>query len=177
METKRESALKVTKILRIALIVLIVLTMATWFLPYFTYPWADYGLSKGVKDTICLWEYFVMPTNFLQIEAKELMNVKFLNMGDINVCLIMVITFVISIIVCIRKKSIWVNLFPLIFSVYGFIGYFTNKFLLLGNHPFSRLITIVFLGITFVVAIVNIVFHIIEIKNRPEDYYLPAIDF
>lgn len=174
MAEKRESAMKINNILRYALAILMVLTLCTWFMPYFTYPWADY-IKKGVKDTTSLWGYFVMPTNYLQME--KLMDVKFLNMGNIHVLLVMFFSCVFGVLVCLKKKSIWVNFFPLIFGIYGLLGYLKSKFMLLGNHPAARIIPIIILIIIILVCIVNIVFHIIEIKNRDDDYYLPASDF
>ena len=174
MASKRESAMKINKILRYALVVLMLLTLVTWFLPYFTYPWQDY-IKKGVKDTVSLWGYLVMPTNYLQME--KLMDVKFINISNIHVLLVMFFAAVFGVLVCFRKKSIWVNLFPLIFGIYGFIGYLTSPFMLLGNHPLPRILALVLCAIIVLVCIVNIVFHIIEINNREDDYYLPASDF
>lgn len=174
MAEKREQALKICKLLRLVLIILMVLTLLTWLLPYFTYPWANY-IKKGVKDTTSLFGYLLMPTNFLQME--KLMDVKYLNLANINVLIIMFFSAVFGVLMCWKKKSIWVNLFPLIFSIYGLIGYLRSPFMLLGNHPLPRILAMIFLVLIIIVCIVNIVFHIIEIKNRDEDYYLPASEF
>ncbi len=174
MASKRESAMKINKILRYALIVLMLLTLLTWFFKYFNYPWEQY-IKKGVKDSVSLWGYLVMPTNFLQME--KLLDVKFVNMGNIYVLLVLFFSAIFGILVCLKKKSIWVNFFPLIFGVFGFVGYLTNEFLLLGNYPLPRILALVFCALIIIVCIVNIVFHVIEIKNRDEDYYLPASDF
>ena len=174
MAEKREKALKMIKILRIAMIVLMVLTLATWLLPYFTYPWANY-IKKGVKDTTSLFGYLLMPTNFLQME--KVYDAKFLNMADIRVLLIMFFSAVFGILVCWKKKSIWINFVPLIFGIYGLIGYYTNKFMLLGNHPLPRILATIFMILLLIVVVFTIINNIIEIKNRDEEYYLPQSEF
>ena len=49
--------------------------------------------------------------------------------------------------------------------------------MLLGNHPLARILAIIFLVLVIIVCIVNIIFHIVEIKNRDDEYYLPASEF
>ncbi|NLV50627.1 MAG: hypothetical protein GXY20_08050 [Clostridiales bacterium] len=169
---KRDLYLRLITITRYTIAALVFLVFASWLLPYFSYS----GLVKNeVKETISIWGYFLMPTNFLQME--KLMNVKFVNISNINVILIMFIFGIVTILSCIRKKSIMINLFPLIFSVWGFLGYLLNSLLAFGNHPTSRLITMILVALVFVVTVFSICVHVLEIRSRPDDYYLPTMDF
>ena len=171
VDSKREKILKMVTILRYAMLAGIVLTFISWLLPYFTYPEADWGLSKGYKDTKSLWGIMLLPSNFLQME--KVMDVKYISLRDLHVVVIMAITGIIGIITCANKRGIAVNLMPLIFSVWGLVGYFNVPFMNeYCNHGAIRLIQIVLIALTFVATIASIVFCIMELKTRPADAFL-----
>ena len=173
VDSKREKQLKMITILRYAMMGGIILVFLAWLLPYFTYPEADYGLSKGYKETKSLWGVMLIPTNFLQME--KVMDVKFMSLKHLNVVVIMAIVGIIGIITCANKRGIATCLMPLIFSVYGLVGYFTNDFMsVYCNHPGTRIIQIVFIALTFVATIASIVYGILELKSRPADAFLAA---
>lgn len=171
VDSKREKVLKMVTILRYAMLAGIVLVFLSWLLPYFTYPEADYGLSKGYKETKSLWGVMLLPTNFLQME--KVMDVKFMSLKHLHVVVVLAIVGIIGIITCANKRGIAVNLMPLIFSIYGLVGYFTTDFMsVYCNHPATRLIHIVLLALTLVATILSIVFCIQELKSRPAEAFL-----
>lgn len=171
VDSKRAKVLKMVTILRYAMLAGIVLVFLSWLLPYFTYPEADYGLSKGYKETKSLWGVMLLPSNFLQME--KVMDVKFMSLKHLHVVVVLAIVGIIGIITCANKRGIAVNLMPLIFSVYGLVGYFTTDFMsVYCNHPSTRLIHIVLLALTFVATILSIVYCIMELKSRPAEAFL-----
>lgn len=173
VDSKREKQLKMVNIMRYAMLAAMALVFISWFLPYFTYKEADYGLSKGYKDTKSLWGIMLYPTNFLQIE--KVLDVKFISLRHLHVVVIMTIVGIIGIIACANKRGIGTCLFPLIFSVYGIVGYFTNDFMKnYCNHMSTYYIQLALVIITFIVTVIGIVYNVMELKSRPEDYYLAA---
>ena len=171
VDSKREKILKMVTVLRYAMLAGIVLTFIAWLLPYFTYPEADWGLSKGYKDSKSLWGIMLLPSNFLQME--KVMDIKYISLRQLHVVVIMAITGIIGIITCANKRGIAINIMPLIFSVWGLVGYFRNPFMNeFCNHPAIRLVQIVLIALTFVATIVSIVYCIMELKTRPADAFL-----
>ena len=171
VDSKREKILKMVTVLRFAMLAGIVLVFISWLLPYFTYPEADYGLSKGYKESKSLWGIMLLPSNFLQME--KVMDVKFMSLRHLHVVVIMAIAGIIGIITCANKRGIAVNLMPLIFSVWGLVGYFQVPFMnVYCNHTAVRLIQIVLIALTFVATIISIVYCILELKTRPADAFL-----
>ena len=171
VDSKRAKILKMVTILRYAMLAGIVLVFISWLLPYFTYPEADYGLSKGYKESKSLWGVMLLPTNFLQME--KVMDVKFMSLRHLHVVVIMAIVGIIGIITCANKRGIAVNLMPLIFSVWGLVGYFKVDFMnVYCNHPATRMIQIVLIALTFVATIISIVYCILELKTRPAEAFL-----
>lgn len=174
VDSKREKQLKMINILRYAMLGMMVLVFISWLLPYFTYNEADYGLSKGYKATKSLWGVMLYPTNFLQME--KVMDVKFMSLKHLHVVVVLAIVGIIGIITCANKRGIATCLMPLIFSVYGLIGYFTTPFMsTYCNHPVTRIIHIILLAITLVVTIASIVLGIQELKSRPAGAFLSAM--
>lgn len=170
---KRETLLKRINFLRYAMLAMMALVFVSWLLPYFTYNEADYGLSKGYKATKSLWGVMLYPTNFLQME--KVMDIKFMSLRQLHVVVILAIVGIIGIITCANKRGIATCLMPLIFSVYGLVGYFTTPFMsVYCNHPVTRIIHIVLLAITLVVTVASIVLGIQELKTRPADAFLAA---
>jgi hypothetical protein len=106
---------------------------------------------------------------------QALLGIKYVKLATINVTIVMLVTGVLGTLACLFKKGIGTSILPLIFSLYGFIGYFTSDFLLMINHTSTYIIHIVLTAITLVVVLISIVFYIIEIKTRPADYYLPKL--
>jgi hypothetical protein len=173
-DNKRLQQLKLINYLRYAMIGMMVLVFLSWLLPYFTYDEADYGLHKGYKATKCLWGALLLPSDFGQI--KKVMDIKFISLRQLHVVLVMAVVGIIGIIACANKRGIGTTFLPLIFSIYGLIGYFTSDFMTVYcNHPVSRLIQIILIAITFVVCVISFVMCIMEIKSRPADYYLSAV--
>jgi len=171
VDSKRAKILKMVTILRYAMLAGIVLVFISWLLPYFTYPEADYGLSKGYKESKSLWGVMLLPTNFLQME--KVMDVKFMSLRHLHVVVIMAIVGIIGIITCANKRGIATNLMPLIFSVWGLVGYFKVDFMsVYCNHPATRMIQIVLIALTFVATILSIVYCILELKTRPAEAFL-----
>ena len=171
---KREKLLKQITIFRFAMLGAIVLVFVSWLLPYFTYKEADYGLSKGYKATKSLWGVMLYPTNFLQME--KVMDVKFMSLRQLHVVVVLAVVGIIGIITCANKRGIATCLMPLIFSVYGLVGYFTTPFMsVYCNHPVTRIIQIVLLVLTLVVTLASVVLGIQELKTRPADAFLSAM--
>ena len=172
-DSKREKQIKIINILRYAMLVMMALVFVSWLLPYFTYDEADYGLHKGYKATKSLWGIMLYPANFLQME--KVMDIKFLSLKHLHVVVMMAIFGIIGIITCANKRGLGTCLFPLAFSLYGIIGYFTNDLMnVYCNHPGTRIIQIILIAITLVVTLASVVAGIMEMKSRPEDYYLAA---
>ena len=169
----RELALKMTTILRYVIIALIVLTLAAWALPYFK---MDMSLSsKATKESCSLWSYIGMPTNFPQME--KYLDVRYVNLAIIKVPVLMLVCGVIGIIGCATKRGIATTLFPLIFGAYGLYGYLTDTFLGLYAYSYSYMIQLVLTALTLVAAVLSFIFCVIEMKTRPDDYYLPTMGF
>ena len=168
---KREKLLKQITIFRFAMLGAIVLVFVSWLLPYFTYNEADYGLSKGYKETKTLWGMIFMPYNFLQME--KVMDIKFVSLRQLHVVVIMAIAGIIGIITCANKRGIATCLMPLIFSVYGLVGYFTNEFMsVYCTHQGTYIIQIILIAITLVVTLISIVLGIQELRTRPAEDFL-----
>ncbi|MGI5936185.1 MAG: hypothetical protein ACOX7I_05250 [Oscillospiraceae bacterium] len=158
----RERLLSSTRKLNWVTAGLILILLACFSLPYFEYP-------GGEKTVISIWGYLGFPVKFEQMES--LLDVKFLNIKHLNVPLILIVFGIVSILTLILKKGIATQLFPLFWSVYGLIGYFTSEFILLGN-TYAYYIHIIIIAITFLVVAANIVLYVIELKTRPETEYL-----
>ena len=174
-DTGREGLLKLINIMRYVMLGLIALVFISWFLPYFQYDKADYGLgSKDYVNSKSLWGIMLYPTNFLQIE--KVLGVKFISLKELHVVVVMAIVGIIGIIVCANKRGIGVNFLPLVFSVYGIIGYFGNYFMRdYCTNPAAYYIQVVLVILTFIATVVSIVLCIKELKSRPADYYLSAV--
>ena len=157
----RERLLSLTRGLNWATAVLILLLLASFALPYFNYP-------GGEKTVISIWGYLGFPAKFEQMES--LMNVKFLNIKHLNVPLILIVFGIVSILTLIMKKGIATQIFPLFWSVYGLIGYFTSEFMLIGN-TYAYYIQVIIIAVTFLVVAANIALYIIVLKTRPETEY------
>jgi len=158
----RERLLSLTRKLNWVTAGLILILLGCFSLPYFDYP-------GGEKTVISIWGYLGFPAKFEQMES--LLDVKFLNIKHLNVPLILIVFGIVSILTLILKKGIATQLFPLFWSVYGLIGYFTSEFILLGN-TYAYYIHIIIIAITFLVVAANIVLYVIELKTRPETEYL-----
>lgn len=166
----RDLSLKVSQIARYVMAGLIVLVFASWLLPCFTYS----GITdKEVKATASLWSVLGFTKDYPQISA--LLDLKYVNLATLGVPVVLIVTGVIGFIISLLKKSIAITILPLIFSVYGIYGYLTDDFLGLINHTSSYIIPIVLLVLTLIATLVCLVFNIIEIRTRPEDYYLPNL--
>lgn len=165
----RDKIIKTNRILNLTIVGLIVLLFAAFALPFFTYS----GIAdKEVQSTISIWGYLGFPANYPQMKA--LMDIKFLSIIELNVPLLLIVSGIVSILVCLLKKGVATMLFPLFFSAYGLVGYFISEFLSLGNNA-AYYIHIAILAVTLVVVITNIVLYIKEIQTRPADYYLESM--
>ena len=173
MISNREKQMKLITILRYAMMGGVILVFLSWLLPFFRYPEADYGLSKGYKEVKNLWGIMLYPTNFLQIE--KVMDVKYISLRHLHVIVIGAITGIISIITCANKRGIATCLFPLIFSGYSLVGYFVvplmNQYCC---YPGNRIIQLVLVVLTLIVTIISIVLGIMELATRPADAFLSA---
>lgn len=166
----RDLSLKLTRLLRYVIVGLIALTLLSWALPCFTYSGVT---DKEVRSTMSLWGVIGFTEEFPQIAA--LLNIKYVKLATLSVPVLMIATGIIGLIACLMKKGLGTTILPLIFSVYGLYGYFTDDFLGLINHSSSYIIHIILIALTLVATLVAIVFNIIELKTRPADYYLPKI--
>ena len=175
IDSKRESLLNLINIMRYVMLGLIALTFIAWLLPYFQYDKADYGLgSKDYVNSKSLWGIMLYPTNFLQIE--KVLGVKFISLKELHVVVVMAIVGIIAIIVCANKRGRGTCFLPLVFSVYGIIGYFGNYFMRdYCTNPVARYIQIALIVLTLIATLCSIVLGIKEMKSRPADYYLSAV--
>ncbi len=174
-DSGREKLLKLINIMRYIMLGLIALTFISWFLPYFQYDKADYGLaSKDYVNAKSLWGIMLYPTNFLQIE--KVVGVKFISLKELHVVVVLAIVGIIAIIVCANKRGLGTCFLPLVFSIYGLIGYFGNYFMRdYCTNPLARYLQIALIALTLVATIISIVLGIKEMKSRPADYYLSAV--
>ncbi len=174
VDSKREKQLKLINILRYAMLGCIVLVFVSWLLPFFTYNEADYGLSKGYKETKSLWGIMLLPSNFLQME--KVMDVKFMSLKHLHVVVIGAVAGIIGIIGCANKRGLGTCVLPLFFSIYCLIGYFTTPFMsTYCNHPGTRIIQIILLALTLVASVASVVLGIMELKSRPAEAFLTAV--
>ena len=158
----RDLVIKLTRILNWVTAGLMLLLLITFAFPYFRY-------SGGEKEVISIWGYMGFPSRFEQME--DLLSVKFLTIKQLNVVLGLIIFGVISIITLLRKKGVATQLFPLVWCLWGLIGYFSNGFLKLGN-TFARPVHIVILLIAALTVVFNIILYIYELVTRPETDYM-----
>ena len=158
----RDSLFKISRILNYVTAGLMLLTLVSFALPYFNY-------SGGDRDVISLWVYLGFPQQFEQME--DLLSVKFVTIKQLNVVLGMIIFGILSMIVLLRKKGIGAQFLPLVYSVWGTIGFFANNFLKLGN-TFARPLDTILVILTLACVVANIVVCIIEIKTRDEEDFM-----
>lgn len=158
----RDSLLKLNKIFNYVIAALILVMFIAFALPYFNY-------AGGEQETISIWGYLGFPAKFEQME--DLLSVKFVTIKQLNVVLAIIVAGIISIITLLTKKGMATQLFPLIWAVWGTIGYFKNGFLKLGNTS-ARPIQIVVVLVTLAVVIVNIVLYALELKSRTASDYM-----
>ncbi len=158
----RDQLLKLTRILNWVTAGLMLLLLVTFALPYFQY-------SGGEQEVISIWGYLGFPSNFEQME--DLLDVRFLTIANLNVVLGLIIVGVLSIIFLLRKKGIATQLLPLVWVVWGIIGYLTNDFLLMGN-TFAYYVQLAIVIITAIVVVANIVLYIKELQSREEHDYM-----
>ena len=158
----RDLMIKLSRILNWVTAGLMLLLLVTFALPYFNY-------EGGEKSVISMWGYLGFPSSFEQME--DLMDVNFLSIKELNVVLGLIVVGIISIVTLPRKKGIATQLFPLIWCVWGVVGYFVSDFILLGN-TFAYYVHLAILIITTLVVIFKIVLYIRELATRPESDYM-----
>ena len=158
----RDQLLKLTRILNWVTAGLMVLLLVSFALPYFKY-------SGGEQDVISIWGYLGFPANFEQME--DLLDVRFLTIANLNVVLAMIVFGVLSIIFLLRKKGIATQLLPLVWVIWGIVGYLLNDFLLMGN-TFAYYVQFAIIVITAVVVVVNIIMYIKELSVREAHHYM-----
>lgn len=158
----RDLMIKLSRILNWVTAGLMLLLLVTFALPYFNY-------TGGEKDVISIWGYLGFPGSFEQME--DLMDVKFLSIKELNVVLGLIIVGIISIITLPTKKGVATQLFPLVWCVWGLVGYFSSKFILLGN-TFAYYVQLIVIIITTLTVLFNIFLYIRELATRPESEYM-----
>ncbi len=158
----RDLIIKLSRILNWVTAGLMLLLLVTFALPYFNY-------TGGDKDVISIWGYLGFPGSFEQME--DLMGVKFLRIKELNVVLGLLVVGIISIITLPTKKGIATQLFPLVWCIWGLVGYFSSKFILLGN-TFAYYVQLIIIMITTLAVLFNIFLYIKELVTRPESEYM-----
>lgn len=158
----RDLTIKLSRILNKVTAGLMLLLLVTFALPYFRY-------TGGEKEVISIWGYLGFPSKFVQMES--LMEVKFLSIKELNVVLGLIIVGILSIITLPFKKGIATQLFPVAWCAWGLIGYFSSKFILLGN-TYAYYVQLAVIIITTLVVIFNIYLYIHELVTRPESEYM-----
>ncbi len=158
----RDLIIKLSRILNWVTAGLMLLLLVTFALPYFNY-------TGGEKEVISIWGYLGFPSAFEQME--DLMDVKFLSIKELNVVLGLIIIGIISIITLPIKKGVATQLFPLIWCIWGLVGYFSSQFILLGN-TFAYYVHLIIIIITTLVVLFNIFLYIKELVTRPESEYM-----
>ena len=158
----RDSLFKISRILNFVTAGLMLLMLASFALPYFQYPGEK-------REVISLWVYLGFPQQFEQME--DLLSVKFVTIKQLNVVLGMIVFGILSMIVLLRKKGVGAQFLPLVYSVWGSIGFFANGFLKLGN-TYARPLDTALILLTLACVIANIVICIIEIKTRSEEDFM-----
>ena len=161
----RDVLLKLTRIINYVTAALIVVLLASFALPYFNYP----GTGEETVDVISIWTYMGFPAKFVQME--ELLDLKFITIKQLNVVVALIVAGIVSLITLLTKKGLATQIFPLIWAVWGLVGYLTNSFLKLGN-TFARPVQIVIIAITLVVILANIVLYIMELKSRSDSDFM-----
>lgn len=158
----RDLMVKLSRILNWVTAGLILLLLASFALPYFSY-------TGGEKEVISIWGYLGFPASFVQME--KLMDVKFLSIKELNVILALIVFGILSILTLTMKKGIATQLLPLVWVVWGVVGYFSSRFVLLGN-TFAYYVQLAILIIAAIAVIFNIVLYVYELVTRPESEYM-----
>ena len=102
-------------------------------------------------------------------------NPRFIKMWFIAPTLYQIIFGVIGLLMCWKKRGIMTQFFPFLFGAFGLVGYFTNRILLYNTYPVTYWIQIFMCLLVIANAVVGIVIQALEIKSRPDEYYLPMV--
>ncbi|MDR0819694.1 MAG: hypothetical protein LBN43_09020, partial [Oscillospiraceae bacterium] len=102
-------------------------------------------------------------------------NPRFIKMWFLAPTLYQIILGVVGLLMCWKKRGIMTQFFPLLFGAIGIVGYFTNRILLYNNYPATYWVHIVMCILVLANAIIGFVIQALEIKSRPDEYYLPMV--
>ncbi|MDR2605894.1 MAG: hypothetical protein LBC38_01260 [Oscillospiraceae bacterium] len=100
---------------------------------------------------------------------------RFIRMWVIAPLLIQILIGVAGVIICIKKRGIMTQVFPLVFGLCGVLGCLFNRIVLsyTPEHFYAYVMQLVAGCLVLLVAIAGLIIQGFEIKTRPEGYYLP----
>ena len=103
------------------------------------------------------------------------MNPRFIKMWFMAPTLYQILLGAVGLLMCWKKRGILTQFFPLLFGFVGLFGYFMNRVLLYYSFPAVRWVQIILCALVLINAVIGVVIQALEIKSRPEEYYLPMI--
>jgi hypothetical protein len=164
-----------------AIAAITLLIFLNWLMPYFAYEPHD---SKDLKDHTSMWGEILFPYNFMQLQdyMKDTLNVggekvfKYISLRHLGSAVIMMVCGII-IFCTITKKGMFSAVIPLIMSGAGIKAYLMGGFIpTFANVASGRIIGTILVILLTLATIAKIYFNIMEIKTRPDDYYLPSLN-
>jgi len=102
-------------------------------------------------------------------------NPRFIKMWFIGVTLYQILIGVVALLMCWKKRGIMTQFFPVLFGVIGVVGYLTNRVLLYYSYPATYWVQFAMCCLVLINGIIGVVVQALEIKSRPEGYYLPMV--
>jgi hypothetical protein len=100
---------------------------------------------------------------------------RFIQMAFILPLLLQILFGIVAIIMCIKKRGIATQFFPLVFGIAGVLGSLLNRIVLsyTPEHLTAYLLQFIASGLVLLCAVAGLIIQSFEIKTRPDGYYLP----
>jgi hypothetical protein len=178
---KRTQTLKLLNVSHLAIAAIVVLIFLNWLMPYFAYEPND---AKDLKTQTSMWGEILFPYNFMQLQdyMKEKLNTngeknfKYISLRHLGSVVIMMVCGII-ILCTIAKRGIISSVIPVLMSGCGIKAYLMGGFLpTYANVTSGRMIGMVLAILLTLATLAKLYFNVMEIKSRPDEFYLPSIN-